>query len=63
VGGFIAETWLVRSVWGTNGDAYVLAVVPSVAREEDGANAVFSQAGEVLWEACVSWLGVHVWSL
>jgi hypothetical protein len=29
-------------VWGTNGDAYVLAVLPFVAYEEDGANAIFS---------------------
>jgi hypothetical protein len=48
VGGFVTETWLVRSVWGTNGDAYVMAVFPSVAYEEDGANAIFSQTGEVL---------------
>jgi len=42
VGGFVTETWLVSSVWGTNGDANVLAVVPCVTYEEDGANAVFS---------------------
>ena len=29
-------------VWGTNGDAYVVDVVPSVAYEEGGATTVFS---------------------
>lgn len=60
MGGFITETWMVRSVWGTNGDACVLAVLPSVAYEEDGATAIFSWKGEVLWEACVSWLDLYV---
>lgn len=50
-------------MWGTNGDAYVVDVVPSVAYEEGGAITVFSQKGEVLWEACVSWLGLHDWNL